>query len=41
LVARLHGFPNWALRLPLLPMPAEQLEKALAEGLAEVEGFAE
>ena len=41
LLARLHGFPNWALRLPLLPMPAEQLEKALAEGLAEVEGFAE
>jgi 4-hydroxy-tetrahydrodipicolinate synthase len=41
LLNRLHGFPNWALRLPLLPMPEEQLEKAVSEGLAEVEGFEE
>jgi len=41
LLNRLHNFPNWTTRLPLLPMPAEQLEKALAEGLAEVEGFAD
>ena len=41
LLARLHNFPNWTTRLPLLPMPAGQLEKAMAEGLAEVEGFAE
>jgi 4-hydroxy-tetrahydrodipicolinate synthase len=41
LLARLHHFPSWTSRLPLLPMPAEQLEKVLAEGCAEVEGFAE
>ncbi len=41
LLARLHNFPSWITRLPLLPMPTEQLEKALAEGLAEVDGFAD
>jgi 4-hydroxy-tetrahydrodipicolinate synthase len=41
LLARLHNFPSWSTRLPLLPMPAEQIEEALAEGLAEVEGFAD
>jgi 4-hydroxy-tetrahydrodipicolinate synthase len=41
LLTRLHNLPDWTTRLPLLPMPAEQLEKALAEGAAEVEGFAE
>jgi 4-hydroxy-tetrahydrodipicolinate synthase len=39
LLARLHNLPCWTTRLPLLPMPAEQIEKAIAEGLAEVEGF--
>lgn len=39
LLARLHNFPGWAVRPPLLSMTDEQLEKAIAEGLAEVEGF--
>jgi dihydrodipicolinate synthase/N-acetylneuraminate lyase len=41
LLAQLHHFPGWTSRLPLLPMPAEQIQKVLAEGYAEVEGFAE
>ena len=41
LLARLHHFNTWSVRPPLLPIPAEQLEKALSEGLAEVEGFAD
>ena len=41
LLARLHHLPAWTVRPPLLPIPAEQLEKAIAEGQAEVEGFTE
>jgi 4-hydroxy-tetrahydrodipicolinate synthase len=39
LVARLHRFPHWAVRPPLLPMPENNLEKALSEAIAEVEDF--
>ncbi len=41
LLARLHHLPAWTVRLPLLPIPAEQIEKAIAEGQTEVEGFTE
>jgi 4-hydroxy-tetrahydrodipicolinate synthase len=41
LLNRLHHLPAWTVRSPLLPLPAEQLEKAIAEGQAEVEGFAD
>jgi 4-hydroxy-tetrahydrodipicolinate synthase len=39
LVARLHRFPRWMVRPPLLPMPDDKLEKALSEAIAEVEDF--
>ena len=41
LLSRLHHLPDWTTRLPLLPMPSEQLDKVIAEGLAEIEGFTE
>jgi len=39
LIARLHRFPRWAVRPPLLPMPESELEKVLNEAIAEVEDF--
>jgi len=41
LLARFHNFPDWSLRPPLLPMPLQQLEQAMTEGMTEVEGFHE
>jgi 4-hydroxy-tetrahydrodipicolinate synthase len=40
LLARLHPFTHWSVRPPLLAMEAERVDQALAEALAEVEGFA-
>ncbi len=40
LLARLHGFPRWAVRPPLLALSLEKEEQALSEALAAVEGFA-
>lgn len=40
LLSRLHPFPHWPVRPPLLPMDAGRADQALAEALAEVEGFA-
>ena len=40
LVARIHRFPRWAVRPPLLPMPEDAQEKALSEAIAQVEDFA-
>jgi 4-hydroxy-tetrahydrodipicolinate synthase len=39
LLARLHRFPHWTVRPPLLPMPENKLEKVLREAIAEVEEF--
>jgi 4-hydroxy-tetrahydrodipicolinate synthase len=39
LVSRLHRFPHWAVRPPLLPMPENMLEQVLREAIAEVEEF--
>lgn len=41
LLARFHGFPRWAVRPPLMPLPDALLEQAVAEAQAEVVGFAE
>jgi len=40
LLARLHPFPRWALRPPLMPLPEDVAEQALGEALAQVDGFA-
>lgn len=40
MLARLHPFALWPVRPPLLPMPPELADRALAEALTEVEGFA-
>ncbi len=39
LVARMYGFPRWAVRPPLLPLSEAALEKALKEAVAEIEDF--
>ena len=39
LLSRLHQLPGWSVRPPLLPIPAELLDRAISEGSAEVEGF--
>ena len=39
LLARLHPFARWPVCPPLLPMPGELVERALAEFLAEVEAL--
>jgi 4-hydroxy-tetrahydrodipicolinate synthase len=41
LLHRFHGFPRWAVRPPLAPLPDDRLEQAVTQALAEVEGFAE
>jgi 4-hydroxy-tetrahydrodipicolinate synthase len=40
LLARLHGFPCWSLRPPLMALPEDVAERALREATAEVDGFA-
>jgi 4-hydroxy-tetrahydrodipicolinate synthase len=40
LLARLHPFPHWPVRPPLLPLDAARADQALSQALAEVEGFA-
>jgi 4-hydroxy-tetrahydrodipicolinate synthase len=40
LLARLHPFPHWPVRPPLLSMPPALADQALAEAQSEVEGFA-
>jgi len=40
LLARLHGFPRWAVRPPLISLAADIEEKALSEATSEVETFA-
>jgi 4-hydroxy-tetrahydrodipicolinate synthase len=39
LLARLHAFPRWSLRPPLMALPEDVVERALREALAEVDGF--
>ncbi len=39
LLARLHAFPHWAVRPPLLPLAPERLDQALAEVLEAVPEF--
>jgi len=41
LLARLHGFPHWMVRPPLIPLEDELREKILSEALSEVEDFSE
>jgi 4-hydroxy-tetrahydrodipicolinate synthase len=40
LLARWHGFPRWAVRAPLLPMPAELEQRVAAEARQAVPEFA-
>jgi 4-hydroxy-tetrahydrodipicolinate synthase len=39
LLARLHPFPRWSLRPPLMDLPEDLVERALREATAEVDGF--
>ena len=41
LLPKLHGFPTWSLRPPLMALPEDVSGRALQEAMAEVEGFAD
>jgi 4-hydroxy-tetrahydrodipicolinate synthase len=41
LLPRLHNFPCWTLRPPLMALPENVTEQVLQEAMAEVEGFAD